>query len=752
MNNRWIGIRRGELNRWLPDAEDIDEVNLRNKGKVRVQQRSILFRKEFDVSKAVKTAALKICGLGFYRLWINGKQNDDRILAPVKSDYFKKALYDSYDVSPLLKDGKNSLAVELGNGWFCTQEKWWGWRMSWYGSPRLMLELELTFTDGNKVCIGADESWKLREGAVLFNCLYDGETYNANEEPEGWREAGYDDTAWQQAVMVEAPTENLIENKTPPIRATGVLEPLAVSRLDRLRFVYDFGENWAAVPEVTVKGKKGQKITLNFAEDINDDGSLNKRSNDGALVEDTYILSGAEKETWEPRFVWHGYRYMMITLSDADIRILGAGSKKIHSDLAFTGQFYCSNEKLQNLHEIILRSQLSCLIGLPVDCPQRDERLPWLGDAHVTAETCIYNFDMKEFYKNWLQDIRLGQHSRDGWYQFIAPWPYFQQRMTFFRETTADWAAALPVIADQCYRFYADPSFITDNYDSLKRYMLYCENALEGDVLFAGFGDWKSPDIEEDGVVQPYTGALFFHKNLLISAFFAGFLGKTEDARHFAETAGELKKRLLEKYYDAASGVFGDGRQYSIAMAVYSGVIPDTEIPKAIDALGRAIDTAGGHLRGGIFGVKIIPEVLYVYGRPDLAYRVLTAEGYPGFFDVISGGRTTLPELWDKGGSGNHCMLGGVDPILYRMIGGLSVDRSRKIPVRIQPWYPPGMEEARCSLKLPGGTIVCQWRRRAQGVESVIEIPQGIEAEFFPPEGGSPQILSGGIHRREFHG
>jgi alpha-L-rhamnosidase len=276
---------------------------------------------------------------------------------------------------------------------------------------------------------------------------------------------------------------------------------------------------------------------------------------------------------------------------------------------------------------------------------------------------------------------------------------------------------------------------------------MYCENAIEGDFLFAGFGDWKSPDVEKDGEVQPYLGALFFHKNLLISLFFAEFLGKTDDARHFAETAGALKKRLLEKYYDAASGIFGDGRQYSIAMAVYSAVIPGAEIPKAIDALVRAVDAADCHLRGGIFGAKIIPEVLYAYGRPDAAYRVVTAERYPGFFDLIADGRTTLPELWDKGGSGNHCMFGGVDVIFYRMIGGLTVDHSRTIPVRIQPWYPPDMEEARCSLRLPEGTVRCEWRRRAQGVELVIEIPQNIEAEFFPPDGGHRQILPGGIHR-----
>ncbi|MDR1902005.1 MAG: family 78 glycoside hydrolase catalytic domain [Treponema sp.] len=755
--NNWIGIRRGEFNRWLPDAEDIEEVNLRNKGKVRVQQRSILLRKEFAVSKAVKKASLKICGLGFYQLWINGKEGDDRILAPIKSDYFKKALYDSYDVSPLLKDGKNLIAVELGNGWFCPQEKWWGWRMSWYGSPRLMLELDITFTDGSSLRIGADESWKLREGAVLFNCIYDGETYDANEEPQGWREAGYDDGAWQYAALVEAPTENLLENKTPPIRVTGVLEPVKIFQLDKFRSVYDFGENWTARPTLTVKGKKGQKIVLNFAEHINDDGTLNKHSNNGAVVEDTYILSGAEKETWGPRFVWHGYRYMMITLSDADIIILDAKSKKLHSDLEFTGQFYCSGGKLQRLHEIILRSQLSCLIGLPIDCPQRDERLPWMGDAHVTAETCIYNFDMREFYKNWLQDIRLGQHSREGWYQYIAPWPYFQHRKSVFRETTivwettADWGSALPVIADQCYRFYGDTSFITDNYDSLKRYILYCEGALKGDFLFANHGDWMSPDIEKDGEVQPYLGALFFHKNLLITAYFAEVLGKADDAAHFRETAGTLKKMLLEKYYDAAAGVFGDGRQYSIAMAIYSGVILDSEIPKAIDALARAIDAAKGHLRGGIFGAKIIPEVLYTYGRPDLAYRILTAEGYPGFFDLIAADKTTLPELWDGGGSGNHCMFGGIDVMLYRMIGGLSIDHSRKIPLRIQPWLPPGMEEARCSLKVPEGTVRCEWRRHTDLAELAIEVPQGIKAEFFPPEGGLSQILSGGIYKRNIY-
>jgi alpha-L-rhamnosidase len=737
----WIGIRRGELNRWLPDAEDIDAVNRSNQGKVRVQQRSILLRKEFTIPPGtVKKARLKICGLGFYRFWINGKPGDDRLLAPIKSDYFKKVLYDGYDLAPLLGNGKNTCGVELGNGWFCPQEKWWGWRMSWYGSPRLMFDLEITLGDGERICIGADESWKLREGPVLFNCLYDGEIYDANEEPQGWTETGYDASSWQNAALVEAPTENLIENKTPPIRGRGLLAPVKIFPLDELRTVYDFGENWAARPVVKVSGQKGQKIVLNFAEYIHDDGSLDRGSNDDALVEDAYVLRGDAEETWEPGFLWHGYRYMMITRSDAGMTVLEAKSKKIHSDLAATGQFYCSDKGLQNLHEVILRSQLSCLMGIPIDCPQRDERLPWLGDAHVTAETCMYNFDMREFYHNWLQDIRLGQHSRDGWYQFIAPWPYFQQRMTFFQETTADWAAALPVIADQGYRFYGDPRFITDNYDSLKRYLDYCEKVLEGDFLFAGFGDWKSPDIE-DGETLPYEGTFFFHKNLLIAASFAEFLGKAGDARHFRETAGRLKKGLLEKYYDAASGVFGDGRQYSIAMAIYSAVIPDTEIPKAMDALARAIDTAGGHLRGGLFGAKIIPEVLYEYGRPDLAYRILTAEGYPGFFDLVSRGRTTLPEHWDGKDSGNHCMFGGVDAVLYRMIGGLTIDHSRKVPIRVKPWFPPGMEEARCSLDTPGGKVCCDWKRRAAAVELVLEIPREIEAEFIPPGGEESEAV-----------
>jgi alpha-L-rhamnosidase len=361
----------------------------------------------------------------------------------------------------------------------------------------------------------------------------------------------------------------------------------------------------------------------------------------------------------------------------------------------------------------------------------------------------MYNFDMREFYHNWLQDIRLGQHSRDGWYQFIAPWPYFQQRMTFFRETTADWSAALPVIADQGYRFYGDPSFITNNYDSLKAYIYYCEKALDGDFLFAGFGDWKSPDVEKDGEVPLYVGALFFHKNSLIAASFAEFLGKADDACHYMELAAGLKKRLLEKYYDTGSGIFGDGTQFSIAMAIFSGVIPETAIPRAIDALVRAVDAAGGHLRGGLFGAKLIPEVLYRYGRPDVAYCLLTAEGYPGFFDINSRGRTTLPELWDGGGSGNHSMFGSVDVILYRMIGGLCIDHSRKIPVRIQPWFPPGMEEARCSLDTPGGKVSCSWKRQGTEVELVLEIPGGMEAEFIPPRGEEkvPNVLRGGVYR-----
>ncbi|MCL2817870.1 MAG: family 78 glycoside hydrolase catalytic domain, partial [Clostridiales bacterium] len=434
----WIGIRAGELNAWGGGAGGIEEVHnaIKEQGDP-VRQRSILFRKAFTLSENISRAQIKICGLGVYDLHVNGQKPDERLFfSPVKSEYFKKALYDVFDVTSLLRKGSNALCVELGNGWFATHQKRWGFQMTWYGNPRLTCALEVEYTDGSTVVIASDESWKRNDGPVLFNCIYDGETYDANCEIPGWTEPDYNDADWQFAVFVEAPTQNLIECKAPPVRAARTIEPVSSWALDDLRTVYDFGENWCAVPHVAFSGATGDRITLNFAEEKNEDGTLDATSLRAAKSEDIYILRGGESEAYQPRFTWHGYRYMMLTRSSGSVTILSVKSKPVHSDLAVTGTFQCSDPDINRLHEVILRTQLSCTQGIPIDCPQRDERLPWLGDALVTSQVCLYNYDMRGFYKNWLEDICLDQNPVNGSLPYVSPQPWEG------RWETADWAAA----------------------------------------------------------------------------------------------------------------------------------------------------------------------------------------------------------------------------------------------------------------------------------------------------------------------
>lgn len=726
---KWIGKKTGELAFWKTTPFDETLIPVLTE-KASVDEASTVYRKKFSVCGEVKRVTLRICGLGQYVAYLNGELCDaDRVMAPVQSHYYALCRYDTYDVTHIVRDGENTVSAQLTGGWFAPAKKWWGWRMTWYGNPRLIAELEIEYADGRCESITTDESWQFTDGHITHNCIFDGETADFNL-------LYAENTEWKSAVEVEAPTDNLIEAGCPPVLITKRLQPIRVIKHSDTVFVYDFGENNSAVPHVTVKGAKGDRVTLTHAEYLSEDETLNTHSNGEAACRDEYVLSGRCDDIL-PRMMWHCYRYMMITLSSPDIEIIIAEACVVHSDVKLTGTFECSREDINRLHEVYLRTTLACMQGVPLDCPQRDERKAWLGDAHVTAEMCLYNFDMHDFYRSWLEDMRLGRDKNDKTVQHICP--NIPKPIT-----SIDWNIAYPTILLEQYKRYADSDILEHHYTALCEHVgYYISKCEDGMIPPCWFGDWFTIDMPDGmelvsmtaGPVghrqnPPFAGTVFFCRTLRMTAEIADILGRAEDAAYYRELCEISKKALCERHYDAESGVFGSGGQFLQTIALAEHIVPDEDREKVFDRLLEAFEETDFHPLLGVVGTRLVFDVLAEFERQDVAYRIMTAEGFPGAFDRIGHGRTTLPECYDGGGSGCHCMFASPDTFFYKTFAGITVDRTAKDVITVKPYCPDDIDYVKCTQTLDEGTLYVEWRREEGRIVYTIDVPCGISVKL----------------------
>ena len=734
----------------LPD-EEIDAMM----GKFPIEEGSVLFAREITLPADVTKATLAVSGLGYYDFYVNGSRPDEtRVFAPIYSSYFKMTRYDVYDVTSLLHGGENTLAAEVGPGWFSAPEKWWGWRMMWHGNPRMIAELTVTTADGQTLVFGTDTSWRTVHGKVLKSCIYDGETVDHRIFTENPVLPGTDYSDWSFALAAEAPTEQLLENTAPPTRITRVLKPVSEKRLSDTVILYDFGENTTALPKLVVRGKAGDTVRLNHAEFLAEDGTLDPRSENRAECTDLYTLSGRE-DTCHPRFTWHGYRYMTVTLSSPDIEILSVESCVIHSDVSVTGTFTCSDEGLNRLHEAFVRTELACLQGVPLDCAQRDERLPWLGDAHATSELCLYNFDMQALYASFLRDMQIGVSPTTERIEFISP------RHCYNDGTSIDWNIAYPIILRECYDRYGDLSLLDDHYETLKRHTdSYIAEAGEnnGFVKPCWFGDWFTVDMPEgmekvafacgpDGHRQnpPFGGQLFYIRTLRLTAEIAKLLGHEDDVRMYTAAREDAIGKLLAKHYDRETAILGSGGQFLCAFALDEHIVPEEDRARVFDNLLAAFEETDWHSLMGVVGTRIIYDVFLSFDRADLAWKLLTSTGYPSMLNMIANGQTTLTEGLDGSGSGCHCMFASPDTALYKLLGGIRVDRTKEIPVTVAPYFARTLDHVHCTQTLSEGTLTVDWKRTDGELTVVLEIPAELKVMLRLPD-AKETVLGGGTY------
>ena len=708
-------------------------------------ENSVLLRKSITLSKPVSKALVHVCGLGLYELTINGKKVGEKVLNPAKTNYSKTVLYDSYEVSALLKEGENVLGLMVGNGWFNPLPKRWNWRAPWFGEKRALLQMHVTDGEGASLMIGSDGSWKVADGPVRRNCIYDGETYDANMELEGWDKPGFDDSAWASAKTVRPPRGELFAQAMPAIERTEFLKPVSVTYLDGGEALVDFGQNFAGWIRVRLRAKKGDSVVFRHAEDIKD-GRLDITKNHDAEATDRYVAKGGGLELFEPRFTQHGFQYVEVSGLDYPLQAEDIEGVVVHSAVEPAGTLECGDERIGEIHAAVLRTQLNNLMGYPTDCPQRAERLGWLGDAHVTAEEAIHNFDMDRFYAKWLRDIRRNQES-NGNVPHIAPWPLTEGSAPSF-------SSGYHLIAWYHYLYYGDKSVLEDNFEAFKRHVDFLSSMADGHILPKDtYGDWLCEVHGGKKFVSALSSTGFYYYMIEITAKTAKILGRTADTEKYEALAGRVRDAFNGHFLNKEGHCYEDGIQFANGFPLFLGLVPAEERAGVFaNLVDDIVNKQGGHLTTGIFGLKYVMELLSREGRGDVAWLLATQDSHPSWLHMLRG-RTTLTEKWDvegTGWSGNHIMRGSVDSWFYKELGGIKVDEDAPgyERVNVKPFMPSGLPWARVTLKTVKGEFRSEWVKSQEGVELKVRIPVGVEA-LVHVLADTPQQVSEGGHPAE---
>lgn len=711
--------------------------------------RALMFRREFELAKPLRYARIYMAGLGLYEFHCNGVKLDDRVLEPAWTDYGKRVLYTVYDLTPLLQPGANVLAVEVGGGW--------------YGSAKLLAQLELGYADGETQIIATghegahwEPRWLAGASPTLANSLYDGETFDSNLFEIGWDRPGFRSRRewWlMPAVPVDPPAGQLLPTAMEPIQVVGELPPVSVTEVSPGRFVYDFGQNFAGWCRLRVKAPAGRVVTVKFAEVLHTDGSINQDNLRTARATDTYICRGDDEEIWEPKFTYHGFRYAELTgVPDAGGNTLTGCV--VRSAVAPAGRFECSEVLLNQICRNSFWTESSNLHGLPTDCPQRDERMGWLNDLTARAEAALCHFDLGRLYAKFLDDIADTQ-TADGAIADTAPfcWGSRPGDPVSLSFTLLPWLL---------YVHYGDRQPIERHYGHLRQWFDFLSAMTQDDILsYSIYGDWAPPKSEElnNSPVSANTpGALISTGFLLMQARLlakmADVLGDPADAAFLRQREKAVTVAFDRKFWDAGRQVYASGNQACCVFPLWLGIVPAARQKRVVQTLVDDLIRHDMHITTGNLCTRYLFEVLSQHGRADLAAGILLRRDYPSYGYMIDHGATTIWERWENGGAGmnsyNHPMYGAVALWFYRYLTGIRLDES--VPgagrVIIAPCIVSRLSFARASLDTVRGQVAVHWRQNEETVTLELSIPANMTALVILSAGESREIDSG-IHHFE---
>jgi alpha-L-rhamnosidase len=717
-----------------------------------------LLRRAFTLDGKLKRARAYVCGLGYYELHVNGHKLGDHLLDPGYTRYDKRDLYVTYDVTTALRRGKNALGVMLGNGWFNVQTRavWNFHQAPWRAAPRLLLRLEIEYADGRTDTMVTDSAWKTSTGPVTFDSIYGGETYDARLEKTGWDTAGYDDSDWSPAQVVEAPVGKLVAQAMPPIQADQTLRPQKLTEPKPGVFVFDMGQNCAGFAELRVRGPAGAKVVMKYSERLGKNGLIERAEiqqhvprmdTNQQFQTDTYILKGKGLEKWHSRFVYHGFQYVEVTGFPGKPTLESLRGVFLHSAVPVAGEFACSNPLLNKIWRAGRWSYLSNLQGIPTDCPHR-EKNGWTGDAHLAAEQGLFNYAPAAVYTKWMND--LGDEQRPtGELPGIVPtsgWGYSWGN-------GPAWDSAFLLIPFYLYEYCGDTRVLRDHYNGLKLYVDYLTSKANDGIVSIGLNDWAPFKTKTPADI---TSTAYYYRDAQIVALAAKLSGNEADAQKYADLAAGIKKAFNDKFYHPATGLYGNGSQTSLSCALYQGLVEPENQPVVLSNLVATVEQQHDHIDTGILGAKYLLNTLTENGRADVAYRIASQKDLPSWGWWIEQGATTLWEEWNGTASRNHIMYGDISAWFYKALAGLNPDAAAPgfKHIIVKPNVVGELTSARASYDSVRGRIVSDWKVVSGKFLLTVTIPANTTATVWLPttalekitEGGRPAIKAVGVN------
>ncbi|HEV2441537.1 MAG TPA: family 78 glycoside hydrolase catalytic domain [Steroidobacteraceae bacterium] len=737
-------------------------------------RRMPLFRRELRIEKPLARAIVSVCGLGQYELRINGERAGTGVLNPGWTNYRRTVLYDTLEVTPLLSQGANALAVMLGNGFF-NVEKYPGRYTKLAGSfgrPKLILRLSLLFADGTEELVVSDGSWRTHPGPITLSSVYGGEDFDARLEPRGWDRPGlgtHGESGWAPALQVASPGGVLRAQSVPPVTVAHTYAPVRMTTPKAGVLVYDLGENFSGWPVIAVRGAAGRRVRLLPGELLDDRGLVTQRSAnarpDDAVFFD-YTLAGDCIERWRPRFSYYGFRYVQVEGAaapglgergeggePAEPELLELRGEFLHDDLPSAGRLSAGNPLLDRIHGLILQALLSNTFSVLSDCPHR-EKLGWLEQTYLNADTVYYNEDAVTLYEKMMRDMMDGQLP-DGMVPAIAP-----EYVAFLHADGADsafrdspeWGAAIVLSPWATYRYTGDRRILATGYPAMCRYADYLAMRAPQGLIDYGLGDWYDigprPPGESQLTSKALTAAATYCELLRTLSTIARLLGHRDDARRYSRRAVKSRNALNEHFFHPTANQYDSGSQTANAMPLAIGLVPRGHRAAVLENLVADIRAHGNHVTAGDVGFHYVVLALTRNGRGDVLYDILTRTDPPSYGYQLARGATSLTESWnaDPDKSQNHFMLGHAETWLYGGLAGIQIDMSRPPSerIRIAPQAVDGIQAASARYPSVLGEVTVAWRKEGGHLYLEARIPPGAAATLEMPARMAGEVRESG--------
>ncbi|MDO3695307.1 glycoside hydrolase family 78 protein [Wenyingzhuangia sp. chi5] len=707
-------------------------------------------RKQINLEKKIKKAKVFIMGMGLYEFYVNGEKIGNQVLAPVPTDYTKNVKYNVFDVTNQLQQGDNVLGTILGNGrFFAMRQEYKPYKIKSFGFPKMALQLVVEYEDGTKETIKTDETWKFTpNGPIRANNEYDGETYDARKEIKDWNKVGFDDSHWMNLMWVQEPGGFYEGQMTPNMKVMDTVKPVSIKKTSKGTYILDMGQNMVGWLQLKVKGNSGDKVMMKFAESLQENGSLYIANLRDAKTTDTYILNGNGQEAWEPKFVYHGFRFVEITGFPGKPTLDNFLGKVVYDDMKTTGTFESSDETMNQIFKNAYWGIRGNYKGMPIDCPQRNERQPWLGDRTTGAYGESFIFNNQTLYAKWLDDIKYSQ-TLDGGIPDVAPafWRYYGDGVT--------WQGAYIKVADMLHIQFGDTESIKKHYPYMKKWLLYMEdNYLKNDLMTKDkYGDWCVPP-ESLEIIRSQDPTRLTDGELLSSAFYYHLLqimkkfariseAKPEDIIYYDALANRVKKAFNDKFFHKENFSYANNTVTANVLPLAFDMVPDNLKEQVFQNMVHEIEvTKQGHISTGVVGTQFLMRTLTEFGRGDLAYKLASNKTYPSWGYMVENGATTIWELWNgntadpKMNSQNHVMLLG-DLMIWYYENMAGIKSSEAHPgfkqIIMKPDFNAGLSYVNASYNSIHGLIKSHWNIKRSMLTWQVTIPANTSALVYLP-------------------